>query len=61
MFAVLSIVICFIGTVLVAGVDGSLSLEKTDVIWHGMGTTCGTILCFYHFIRKEFSIRAPMR
>ena len=36
MFAVLSIVICFIGTVLVAGVDGSLSLEKlmsSGMVW----------------------------
>jgi len=35
-FAVMSIVICFIGTVLVAGVDGSLSLEKlmsSGMVW----------------------------
>ncbi|ATI51584.1 DMT family transporter [Bacillus cereus group sp. BfR-BA-01445] len=36
MFAVLSIVICFIGTVLVAGVDGNVSLEKlmsSGMVW----------------------------
>ncbi|MGH1162124.1 DMT family transporter [Bacillus mycoides] len=35
-FAVLSITICFIGTVLVAGVDGSMSLEKlmsSGMVW----------------------------
>lgn len=35
-FAVMSIVICFIGTVLVAGVDGSMSLEKlmsSGMVW----------------------------
>ena len=36
MFAVLSIAICFIGTVLVAGVDGNVSLEKlmsSGMVW----------------------------
>ena len=54
MFAVLSIVICFIGTVLVAGVDGNVSLEKlmsSGMVW----APCSTILCFYYFTRKRNS------